>query len=257
MGPASGRISHWTMFIMNYQEERGVPLKRTLLWLIPSAVIFFTGGCEENPAGGEEEGPATASLSFVVGDSSPLAKGLTSHVQIDTAKILLRTIQFHNEGDSDSLDFKTESFVLDLDLSGGLNTVAVQEIPEGSYNKVSFRIHKPEEFEDVGDPDFYEGDSGSERFSVVVKGMYGGQPFTFKSRRTAKQRINIQPALMITDTTTAVNVTLSVDVHSWFVDPDDGALLNPTDEGDESAIDDAIKESFRAYRDDDKDGDDS
>jgi hypothetical protein len=232
-------------------------MKRIILWFIPIAIIFFTVACEENPMDNDGEGPATASLSFVVGGSSSLTKGLTSHVQIDTAKILLRTIQFHNVGDSDSLDFKTESFVLDLDLDGGLNTVAVQEIPNGSYDKVSFRLHKPEELEDVGDTDFYEGDSGSERYSVVVKGSYDGQPFTFKSRRTAKQRIDIQPALAITDTTTAVNVTLSVDVHSWFIDPDDGALLNPTDEGDESEIDDAIKESFRAYRDDDKDGDDS
>ena len=60
--------------------------------------------------------------------------------------------------------------------------------------------------------------------------------------------------MAVTDTTEQVNVTLSVDVNSWFVDPQDGTDLDPTDPNDESSIDNAIKESFRGFVDNDKDG---
>ncbi len=222
--------------------------------ILISGLLFLWTACDSPTDSGDENGgPAQASLSFVVSDNTGLTKGLSGHVQVDTAKVLIRTIQFHSSDDSDSLNYRTDSFVLNLDMSGGLNTIEAMDIPAGSYNKVSFRVHKPGSGEDVGDDDFYESDSGADRYSVVVKGTYLNSAFTFKSRSTPQQKIKFDPDLVVTDTTTFVNVTLSVDVMSWFVDKN-GDNLDPTNEDDESDIDGAIKDSFKGFMDNDKNG---
>ncbi len=59
---------------------------------------------------------------------------------------------------------------------------------------------------------------------------------------------------MIADTTGQVNVTLSIDVNSWFSDMNSGADLDPTNPADESSIDNAIAASFRGFVDNDRRG---
>ena len=223
--------------------------------LISSAglgLIIALAGCDAPTAGNGE--PASATLSFMVGDNSALSKSLSGHVALSSAKLLLKTIQFHSVDDGDSLDFRSDAVVVDLDLTGALNTLEPIDIPMGEYNKVSFRLHKPGDGEDVGDPDFVEGESGSDRYSVVVAGTRGDSSFVFKSRRTANQRVEFDPPLVISDTTGQVNVTLSVDVNSWFIDKNSGAALDPTNPDDESSIDNAITESFKGFVDNDKRG---
>ena len=217
--------------------------------IIVSLSILFLFSCEQ----AEDDLTSTASLSFAVPASGALLKPSNSDVQLDSVKILLKTIQFHSEDEGDSLDFKTEPQILNLALDGSVNTLHAADIPLGTYNKVSFRIHKPEDDEDPGDPDFKEGTSGNERFCVVIDGTYEGTAFTFKSRRSTKQRVDIDPPLVIDEEGLEVNVTLTVDVNSWFMD-EDGNPLNPLEEGDEDEIDDAIRRSFRGFRDDDRQG---
>ena len=202
----------------------------------------------------EGENVASISLSFVVGDNSALAKAMSGHVTVSSAKVLLKTIQFHSTGNGDSLDFKSDPLVVVLDLFGGLTTVGPIDIPAGEYHKVSFRLHKPDVGEDSLDADFYGSDRGSDRYSVVVAGTHSGTAFVFKSRRTANQRLEFDPPLVVTDTTGAVNVTLSVDVDSWFVDLQTGADLSPSDPQDETKLDNAISKSFRGFVDNDKSG---
>jgi len=219
-----------------------------------SGLLLLWTACDSpTDSDSETDGPAQASISFMVGDNSSLAKGLSGHVQVESAKILIRTIQFHSSDDSDSLSYRTDAFVLNLDMAGGLNSIDAIDIPAGTYNKVSFRVHKPGQGEDVGDADFIDGDSGAERYSVVVKGTYLDTAFTFKSRATPQQKIKFDPDLVVTDTTTFVNVTLSVDVMSWFVD-NKGEDLDPTNERDESDIDSAIRSSFKGFVDNNKSG---
>lgn len=228
-------------------------MRYTMMALAAGVALVFSG-CEASTDPMNDDGTASASLSFVVGDNSSLARSTGAHVTVTSAKMLLRTIQFHSTDDSDSLDFMSAATVIVLDLSGALNTIGPIEIPAGEYNKVSFRLHKPDSSDSGVDADFYESDSGNDRFSVVVSGSVGGTTFTFKSRRTANQRLEFDPPLVITDTTGTVNVTLSIDVNSWFVDTNSGADLDPTTENDENEIDNAIKDSFKGFLDNDRSG---
>ncbi len=94
------------------------------------AVTLGLAGCSSPTEG--EENVASATLSFVVGDNSLLAKALSGHVTVSSAKVMLKTIQFHSTSDTDSLDFNSEPLVVDLDLTGGVTTVGPVDIPVGS-----------------------------------------------------------------------------------------------------------------------------
>jgi hypothetical protein len=51
------------------------------------------------------------------------------------------------------------------------------------------------------------------------------------------------------------NLTIDVDVSSWFTDAT-GAVIDPTNSANQHAIERNIRRSLRAFEDDDHDGDD-
>ncbi|MCH8327432.1 MAG: hypothetical protein IID15_02785, partial [Candidatus Marinimicrobia bacterium] len=77
-------------------------IRHNILALAAGAALIFSG-CDAptDPAADDDTTAtvATASLSFVVGDNS-LARSMGAHVTVTSAKILLRTIQFHSVDDS-------------------------------------------------------------------------------------------------------------------------------------------------------------
>ena len=92
--------------------------------------------------------------------------------------------------------------------------------------------------------------------AVTVSGVYtdvGGMdhPFTFTSRGHAKVEIKF-PTPITVDATSA-NVTVTVDVASWFKDAN-GAVLDPADPANANTINRNIRRSLRAFGDDDHDG---
>jgi len=232
---------------------------RTLLSL--SIGLAVMAGCDStNSTQGDL---STASLSFQVPANTIMQKTTADTLlRIESAKIYLRSIQFHSGledssehemMDDDSIAVKSDPTVVNLDLTGNTNSVVVTEIPSGTYKRVSFRLHKPENSETVLDSDFVEGTGGNQRFSVVVQGSYDGINFTYKSRRTANQHVDIEPPIVITDTVTFVNVTMLVDVNSWFMDSD-STMLNPSDSSNFTEIDNAIVRSFKAIKDNNHNG---
>lgn len=194
-----------------------------------------------------------AALSMKV-DYTALAKSAaTDTVVITSAKILLKHIKFENEAEEDSSELKLGPFIVELNLIGGVTEIATGDLPNGTYDRVKFKIHKPEGNEDPGDPDFYEGPSGDQRFSVVVNGTFNGSPFTYKSKKDAEQKMTLNPPLVVSDTLSTTNVTLVVNPGLWFIK--DGVYLDPTVEANWDDIDENIKNSFKkAFKDNDHDG---
>jgi hypothetical protein len=211
---------------------------------------LLVGGCTDqstSPQAGEN-----VTLSIGVAPSGSTRAANNNAAAIESAKILLKNIKFHRFPSDNGQDIKVGPFVVDLNLAGSLNTVAAAKVPAGQYDRVKFTLHKPEEFEPIPDQEFREGTSGQLRFSVIVRGTYNGQTFVYKSRENASQEIRFAKPITVADDG-MVNVTLIVDTHTWFVQ--NGVALDPADPANSSAIDDAIKASFRnAFRDDNRDG---
>ncbi len=222
-------------------------LLRTLF--VSVLAISFLVGCSD-----DKKDSSNATLSFMkeINLTKPSAPGTLT---VDTAKILITRIKFESQGDGDSLDFSSDPIVVNLDLTGGVQTVSAANVPQGTYDHIKFEIHKPGVNEEFSDPDFNTGSSGNQRFSIIIIGTYNSSRFVFKSQNTINQSVNIDPPVIVADSVGIANVTLAVNVDNWFSDGV-GGYLDPTDTGasNVAAIENTIKDSFRGFKDNDKDG---
>jgi hypothetical protein len=128
---------------------------------------------------------------------------------------------------------KIGPLTVDLPLDASTKVVLDALVPPGTYIGVKARLD-----------------------AVTVSGVYtdlGGadHPFTFTSRGKAVVKIKF-PTPITVDATTS-NVTVTVDVASWFKNSS-GAFLDPSDVTNTGAINRNIRRSFRAFGDHDHDG---
>lgn len=205
---------------------------------------------------GDEEGLA---LSFAVPRTSaslqaasfrvdPITVG--SHTldvqsaEIEFDYVVLERIQSRTESDegtaSDRNNDVNDEEVLDgpitvaLPLNGGVVTPATESLPLGVYGEAEVEIA-----------------------NVRVKGTYDGQPFDVVIRVEEGFEVMIDPAVEIKAATDQLNLTLNVDVNSWFrtstglVDPRTAAA----NETARLAARGRIARSFLAFPDSDRDGD--
>ncbi len=221
--------------------------KFLLLWGI--TIVLFFAGCKDDSSSPEQKN--SVGVSFFT-DHSYLAKSLADSLVIDSVKVLIKSVKFKPASNNDSVDIKIGPMIVNLSSNNTVNQIAVNSIPAGSYDRVRFRIHKPEGGEVIADPEFNTGTSENERFSVIVKGKFNGTAFVYRSKKSAEQFVSFQLPLTVTETSTE-NITLVVNPYSWF--KKSNALLNPSLAANENDIDNNIKTSFnKAYKDTNKDG---
>ena len=119
---------------------------------------------------------------------------------------------------------------------------------------MKFKVHKASSATDAA---FVSAHPEFEQKSVHVTGTYNGVAFDFTSDVTASQENEFDPPLAV-DGTTATDLTLFVDLSSWFLV--DGVLVDPAQaNGDQpyaSQVKNNIKASIRAFEDGDRDGED-
>lgn len=195
--------------------------------------------------------PAGDNITVSLALDKGLNKIVGDPIILDTVKILLKDIKFrHSTGDSSNV--KVGPMVVYLNLNGTPTEFAAGIVAAGNYNKIKFRLHKPEVGDIISDPEFIAGSSGELRYSVIVKGTYNGVSFIYKSTKTATQEVNLKNYVNLT-AEVKTNVTLSVDVNSWFYK--DAVVLDPNNIANQNNIDNNIKDSFKkAFRDANKDG---
>lgn len=211
--------------------------------------IIFYAGCESNT-----EPTSTTSQNFSLSLKTPVntPKQNGDVLMIDEAKILVRDLKLISSQGDDSMSVEIGPFVLNLNLSGSLNTYSFNNVTTNLYKSVKWEIHKPEDNEIPPDPEFRDGESGNERYSVIVKGTFNGASFVYKSTKTSHQKIDFPTPLEISSDQ-AINVTLIVDPYSWF--NDDGVVLDPNDNSNENDIDNLIASSFKdVFKDFNRDG---
>jgi len=195
-------------------------------------------GCTGNDVSGLQSAPNfVLTARTAVAMQKPLEEGL----QLTSVKVLLKRARLHLSTSEDSADIQEGPLAVVLNPGGAKTDITLSTIPEGSYDRIRFRLHKPEDTEPIPDPEFRSGASGDERYSVIVRGTWNGMPFRFRSRQNAEQEHEIRPPLRVTAGSVA-EVALVVDPYSWFEGP--GGTLDPTLEQNAGLIDERIRESF-------------
>ncbi len=233
---------------------------RSILSVLIFFSVFAIYSCSDSTSSNQDSprlrlnaSVSQSSSNPIAPPTSPSAQSVSGHVNITEAKFLVRRIEFKSALDQDSLDFNTEPFVLNLNLDGGITEVVISDIDPGLYDEIEFDIHKPEDFETPPDPEFRIGDSGDERFSIIIKGTANNESFVFRSNENFDHEIDLSPNLSITESTDIVDITLSIDTSLWFTGPL-GEELDPNNPDQIDEIEESVVRSFEVFKDDDRDG---
>jgi hypothetical protein len=163
-------------------------------------------------------------------------------------------------GDTDTHDdceeFEAGPLLLELPLDGTVSHVVSIEIPAGTYDEIEFDIHKAELPEDQA---FLDQFPDFEGVSIRVEGTWNREAFVFLQDLDEEQEIELRTPLVIGEGSDANNLTLEMDIGTWFLD-EGGTLVDPrtANEGGEheGLVEDNIKQSIEAFEDDDEDGED-
>jgi len=246
-------------------------VKKTTVFVLRWSLILATTALVMNGCNDSTMQPTAGSLALslqysVTGSPTAFSKATAfaaavDSIQLTRVRVVLSEIEL--EIDNDSADFRTAPMVLELDLSGAMQTIGVMGLPFGTYSEVEFTIHRVDSAdlaiippaEQARFADFLQ----SPRASIIVEGIAytngNGQAFTFRSGLVAEQEYELTPPLTVSDSNPAANITINVNSAYWFRDRN-GALLDPADPNNAAQISYNIKVSLKAYEDDDRDGDD-
>ena len=153
--------------------------------------VFLISSCSSD----DESKDKTMSLSMNLGDVSAQKRFKQSHIKVNQVKLLVARIKYHGASDADSLDFETGPVVVVIDSGATLKEISSAQLPKGTYKKVSFKIHKPDDNETVSDSEFTTGG----RYSMIIKGEADGVAFTLKFDKTMKEELRLDPPVEIND----------------------------------------------------------
>ena len=205
---------------------------------------------------------ATAPGMAALTGQETLAAG-NDTIVVNQVQVVLRRIELERAGGSpcdtlaahdDCEDVETGPVLLDLPLGGGANRQFTIAIDTGTYGKIQFQIHRPESSNDAA---FIAANPNFDGVSIRMTGTYNGTAFTYTSDLDVEQEHDLVPPLAVTDAAGA-NLTLFVDLQSWFLAQGGGALIDPATANPggvaESEVKSNIEASFNAFEDDNHDG---
>jgi len=197
-------------------------------------LISVLSACDENGGITIPSGATDLSLAFKSNDN--LTDNPTDVIVITEAKALITEIQYERERDGRNQLQHPGPFVISFALDGSLRDLLSGLIIQDMYTKVKFQAHKPEETETPPDPEFKTGNSSYHRFSFIIKGIYNGNSFVYRSKNTMNLVINLNKTSSIN--LKKQNITVLFNKTSWF--KNGSVIIDPRDPQNENLIDDNI-----------------
>jgi len=157
-------------------------------------------------------------------------------------------------GDCETLE--VAPMLIDLPVDSAVVSELHVTVPAGTYSALEATLSVPRDRDGVSS-DFLSANPDFRNVSVRVAGTFDGQSFVYAGAPQAHLEFGFHPPLAVGDA--GANITIHADLAEWFRDGA-GAILNPTTAnagGPNSAlVADNIRRSFRAFRDDHRDGHD-
>ncbi len=216
--------------------------------------------------------PLTLAINSLAASTAPAASRPSGAIQIGSgansltinqAQIVLARIELSPSGtcaatgEADDCDeLQVGPTLVTLPVDGTTKLVLDALVPTGTYSGLQAKLDAVTANDDEpGAAAFLTAHPDLQGVSVKVAGVYtdaGNQThnFTFTSGVDAEIEAAFQPPITVGATTS--NLTVAVDVASWF--KDGSAVVDPTNAANAAAIARNIERSFRAFEDDDRDG---
>ena len=212
------------------------------------------------------QGAATPMLATVFGSGSALDDTLVVNedtLVLASVEIVLREIELKRlevaECDVDPEpegceEFEAGPVLVSLPLGAGTDSAFALDIPPGTYTELEFDVHKVSD-SDEEDAAFRQAHPTFVDKSIRVAGTFNGQAFVFESDLDVEQELDLSPALVIEDATTQTNITILVEIDSWFRDGL-GGLIDPATANKGFDNESVVKENIKNAMDEDEDGSD-
>lgn len=163
-----------------------------------------------------------------------------------------------SSSECEEVEFATR--IYDLPLGPGVARALAVDVAPGSYDKLEFKVHKPESSDDAA---FIANNPSFDGVSIRVVGTWtpaGGsaQDFTYTSDLDVEQEQEFVPPLAVVDGQ-STDLTMFVSIDDWFRNGS-GILLDPATankgQPNEGVVKNNIESSFQAFEDEDRDGQD-
>ncbi len=239
---------------------------------------FWAAGCDDTTGPDED---IRFTFSVVVPQDSPLATAAdlgpslsslsqtdgTHTLILDRVEMVIREAELKRISDDDCDDlsgadhdaceaFEVGPILLDLPLDGSVAQVVASEVPPDTYDELEFDVHKPDD-DTPSDLQFLQQHPGFKGVSIRVEGRFDGESFVFLQDLNEERELDLIPPLVVEEGFGTINLTLELDVSSWFRTPG-FLLLDPRTankgEVNEDLVEENIKTSIRAFPDLDRDG---
>lgn len=224
--------------------------KKMLLLAVVLFIMLYVIGCGDSTVSPLSQGNSKGNLTLSLMASGNM-NGDPLNISIDEAKLLVKKVEFEIEGSENESEIEEGPFVINIDLNGGVKEISSAVIPSGSYDKLKFQIHKPDDNETPPDPEFKDGNGGNQRYSFIIKGRINGDHFIYKSKKSIDLAINLDSPINVQNIQR--NITILLTERIWFLI--NGNEVDPREQQNENQIDDNLKNSFsRAFKDDDHNG---
>jgi hypothetical protein len=216
--------------------------------------------------------PAAAATVAAAGDSTVIALAPDTII-VRSAQLVLRKVELKRAdvascdaimGNGDCEDFETGSKLLTLPLG---SAVIAQDVsisaPAGMFDELEFEVHKPSSTDDAA---FIAANPDFATISIRVTGTFvhgtgsgagTRSDFTFTSDVDQSQKASLVPPMTLKEGQT-LNVTLRVDISTWYLNATKTALVDPASANkggpNDSVVANNIQNSFKAFEDDNRDG---
>lgn len=244
-------------------------LLRVAAWSIVPAAGMALAGCDATA-------PKALSVSITTNSIVPAgarfaASGLGADIligsganslKITSVQLVLAKIELASStpctgttGESGCEELELGPVLVDVPLNGTTPAILDQVVPAGTYTGLDAELNAVQAGE-TGAAAFLAAHPEFAGVSVRVVGVFTDansvdHPFTFTTGADAEIEMQFQPPVTVGTGTS--NLTIAVDVPSWFRDAS-GAVIDPTNAANAPMIAANIERSFRAFEDDNRDG---
>ncbi len=206
-------------------------------------ILLTTAGCTTGTLQLDAHLSADAAARATTSGAISVGQAADSPLLID--RVLMAVDAVELEGRGDAHEFESDEQLIEISLGEQAAVLSIPEVPIGAYTSLELELMRA----DGGDfPELGDGAPAS----IRVSGTYSGEAFDYRSTATPELELDLDARVLPGQ---SVQVGLSVDVASWFIDAD-GTILDPLDTASLDTIEANILSSLADIGEIDDDDDD-
>ena len=223
------------------------------------ALSFATTGTTTASASVAPSAPGTLAMTAVA-DSLVITKAqvVLARLELQRAGATCTSNEVDGEDekadDSSCAELELAPSIVSLAVNGAVTQALNSSIPAGTYSAFEAKI-RVVEAKKAASTAFLAANPNFKGASVRVEGTFNGKAFTYSGAPKAELEGLFNPPL-VADVTGA-NITVNVDLKNWFR-TSTGTLVDPATANaggiNAELVSRNIAKSFKAFRDDDRDG---